>query len=409
MLVIVKRSVSFFMGALIVVLAACAPLPAQTPTAGVTNAPTPTPGIPVTGTDLENTQWTLVSFNDGGIETPVLPGTNFTLVFQGNGQAGGSGGCNTFGAQYEAGTGRISIRQVVSTEMACMAAGVMEQEQRFFGALQAADRYERTGDTLKIWYADRQNSLTFSRATTATPVQPTASPTVIAPTIGPTLAIPTATSGNADASERITFAPGSTSASLTGNLAASESDQYVLRALAGQTMSINLTFTEGQAILVVWGEDGDVLLSDHAEASSFQRVLPKTQDYFIQVHGRPEGNTSYRMTIDIPAIQAEMERIEFSPGATSTTVSGQISATDSAQYIIRAEAGQTMNIDLAFTQGSAILVVWGADGNVLLSDHAEASGFRQSLPMTQDYYIMVKGRPDGSTSYRMTVSIPAAP
>jgi hypothetical protein len=61
-------------------------------------------------------------------------------------------------------------------------------------------------------------------------------------------------------------------------LDASESDQYVLHALAGQTMSIDLTFQEGNAILAVWGADGDVLLSDHAETAGFQRVLPSNQD-----------------------------------------------------------------------------------------------------------------------------------
>ena len=52
-----------------------------------------------------------------------------------------------------------------------------------------------------------------------------------------------------------------------------------------------------------------------------------------------------------------------------------------------------MTIDLTFGEGEAILVVWGADGNVLLSDHAEASNFQSTLPTTQDYHIMVKGRP----------------
>jgi len=31
------------------------------------------------------------------------------------------------------------------------------------------------------------------------------------------------------------------------------------------------------------------------------------------------------------------------------------------------------------------------------------------LPTTQDYYILVKGRSDGSTSYALTVTIPPPP
>ena len=174
-------------------------------------------------------------------------------------------------------------------------------------------------------------------------------------------------------------------------------------------MSIHLAASQGQAILVVWGADGNVLLSDHAEASDFQMSLPKTQDYNIQVKGSPTENTSYQMAIDIPPANAGIQRIQFPAGATSVTVSGQFPASGSDQYVLYASAGQTMKIDLAFSDGQAILVVWGADGNVLLSDHAEASSFQGVLPTTQDYNIMVKGRPEGSTTYRMTVTIPPLP
>lgn len=398
----VKRLVSILGGAAIVVLAACAPLLPESPTAAATDVPTSTSGIPITGGDLENTQWTLISFREGGSERPPISGTALTLAFMENGQAGGSGGCNSYSAQYQAGDGSISFGPVTSTKMACTPEGVMVQEQMFFNALQASSRYEVADDTLRVWYADGQNTLTFSKATSLTPVQPTTSPTVIAPT----LVSPSATPGNGNSAERIVFSPGATSASRTGTLAAAGSKVYVLRALAGQTLSIDLSFTEGRAILTVWGEDGDVLLSDHAEASSFERSLPKTQDYFIRVLGKPDGNTSYTMTVSIPPIQTGIQRIEFSAGSTSATVTGQLGAADSDQYVLRAQAGQGMNIDLSFNEGAAILLVWGADGTVLLTDHAEASSFQGLLPTTQDYYIMVRGQPEGTTSYTMTVSIP---
>jgi hypothetical protein len=86
-----------------------------------------------------------------------------------------------------------------------------------------------------------------------------------------------------------------------------------------------------------------------------------------------------------------------------------LGAADADQCVLDARAGQTMNIDLPYTAGSGILVVWGADGKVLLSDHVDVSSFQDVLPTTQDYYVMVKGRLDGSTSNGMAVSIAAVP
>ncbi|HXQ35494.1 MAG TPA: hypothetical protein VN843_15860 [Anaerolineales bacterium] len=132
-------------------------------------------------------------------------------------------------------------------------------------------------------------------ADVSTPAQPTLTST----SLGPTVVNFTATSPNEDVAERITFAPGSTTATVTGSLPASGLDRYVLQAFAGQTMSVDLSFSEGRAILVAWGADGTVLLSDHAEISSFQRALSTTQDYFIMVKGRPGGSTAYSMTVSL--------------------------------------------------------------------------------------------------------------
>ena len=100
------------------------------------------------------------------------------------------------------------------------------------------------------------------------------------------------------------------------------------------------------------------------------------------------------------------ERIKFQSGATSATVTGHLQASGSRQYVLAASAGQTMKVDLSFTKGKAILAIWGADGDVLLSDHAEATHFEGVLPKTQDYNILLKGRPDGETDYSMKVRIP---
>jgi hypothetical protein len=84
----------------------------------------------------------------------------------------------------------------------------------------------------------------------STPVQPTLTPTLLVPMTGN----PTATSPAGDIPERITFAPGSIIATVTGSLPAFGSDRYVLRAFAGQTMNVTLTFSEGRVRKIITSE-----------------------------------------------------------------------------------------------------------------------------------------------------------
>lgn len=285
-----KRLSSLMIGLLVLVFTACIPQPGSIPNTGEDQTPE-------AQSSLADTKWRLVSLGEAGVETPVLEGPTVTLEFDAGGQVVGSGGCNSYGAHYQVQGNLLSFREIIHTQMACQQEGIGQQEDRYVQALQTAGRFELTGDRLTIWYDDGQGKLNLVKSngkidatpTTALTIEPTSIPTSIGHQSTP---VP----------DRIDFEAGATSTTVMAILQASGSYQYVLSALAGQTMTVDLSFTEGQAILVIWGKNGNVLLSDHAETSHFQGVLPSTQDYLILVRGRPDGETVYRMDITIPPL-----------------------------------------------------------------------------------------------------------
>ena len=116
---------------------------------------------------LANTAWQLESFGPVGAETPVVEGSTVTLQFDGAGQAGGNGGCNSFGTEYQVQNGTLSFGEIASTLMACADEGISEQEQQYYQALESVGEFEVSGDRLTIFYNDGQGVLNFVSADAA--------------------------------------------------------------------------------------------------------------------------------------------------------------------------------------------------------------------------------------------------
>ena len=82
----------------------------------------------------------------------MLEGTEIIATFDSqDSQVTGSAGCNTYTGDYEAKKHDLSISTLARTEMACVGPeGVMEQEQQYLSALQAAESYTIEDGELRI-------------------------------------------------------------------------------------------------------------------------------------------------------------------------------------------------------------------------------------------------------------------
>lgn len=221
----------------------------------------------------------------------------------------------------------------------------------------------------------------------------------------------------AQGAQRITFAPGSISATVNGVVAPGQPAQYVLRALAGQTMTIQTNST-GPFWLSVAGANGESL-GYTGENQALQVVLPSTQDYYIFLQSASGAGQASYYTMQVTIVsrsptptptripQPQTQRITFSPGAISATVYGTVDSARQASYVLRALAGQDMTVQF-YGGGPYQATLTGADGSYLGSANSGGS-ISARLPRTQDHYITINA-PAGAagSNFTMVVTIVGA-
>lgn len=209
--------------------------------------------------------------------------------------------------------------------------------------------------------------------------------------------------------QRIEFAPGATSAEVY-NLNDATPTHYVLRANAGQEMKVELNSPSPLPYLVITGADGTPLLSANQDLSIWQGRLPSSQDYYVQVV-RPQraGGADYNLKVTIEpegSPQPQGQRIEFAPGATSAVVSGSVAPHMTRTYLLKADAGQLMTVNVNSPGNPDVLTVYGKDGTVLINGNmAGDHSWYGRLPLTEDYNVQVTNTTQYPTNYSMNVAI----
>jgi len=218
----------------------------------------------------------------------------------------------------------------------------------------------------------------------------------------------------------VEFGPGGTSLAVKGSTPANTYKRYALKIMAGQTLTAKLTFASGRAILAIWGAEGTVLISDHAGATEWSGKAPITQYYFIDVRNDQAAQADYTLQLTVPPLPAPTavppqpinKRIVFAAGQTAVTEHGSVAAGNHAHYLINVMAGQQLIVNVAAGAGNAgqpALVIFGADGTVLLSDHAGATSWNGKVPSKQDYTIDVKNVGGGTLVFTLQVTVPPLP
>ena len=245
--------------------------------------------------------------------------------------------------------------------------------------------------------------------------------------IGTPAAVSLASAGERPAALiRINFDAGATSALVNANLGANGRTRYVLRASVRQILEARLTGPDG-AYLVVRRRNGRELSAETRSATSFRGYLPNSGDFIIDVYSAAKGG-AYSLFVSVP------EKIAFEYNTTSDIVEGELKAQHSHEYVLRAGAGQLMEVSVtpggvaetdsgAATDGGSDsdgtepaelqMVIYGVDGSVLHSgtEEADTEGggnelfFRGELPRSQHYLIVLRAGAE-DVEYSLNVIIP---
>ncbi|MEZ4682640.1 MAG: META domain-containing protein [Caldilineaceae bacterium] len=373
---------------------------------------------------MAGTSWQLTALGTTGAETPVVVDSTVTLQFDADGQAGGNTGCNSFGGNYTVNGDSLTFSKIISTLVACADADVMNQEQQYLDALNGAERYAVDGDELTIWYDNGNSMLTFTAGAAPTPVPttegPTATPAIPATPL-PTVTPEPTTDGNADPGDfppgeatRINFGPGETSAAINGSIGERETDFYVLSAQEGQIMSVEITSPNNDVLLTVVGADGTPYKRYQNGPPSWTFTLPATQDYYIEaVSVGPATDYTLRVWIEPLNNGGSTERIEFAPGETSANRSGALAEGGTKEYILTANAGQTMHVQTVGYNAPVEFTVRGPDGGSWTGTAQGSEVYIYTaqfvLPSAGDYTVALQVPANyGATRYDVVFTIDGA-
>ncbi|MCI2238036.1 hypothetical protein MO973_38265 [Paenibacillus sp. TRM 82003] len=210
-------------------------------------------------------------------------------------------------------------------------------------------------------------------------------------------AVPT---GAAAAPAAIRFAPGATSAGVSGHLAAGGRESYVFRARAGQSALVRLTGSDPSTRFTLVAPDGSPLHTQATEAQDRVVVpLPADGTYVLDV--LTTSATDYTLDLALPV------PIRFAPGTTSATVRADLAAGAHRQHAFEARAGQSAQVVFDHGAAGSRWTLVAPDGSPLHTQATEVQD-RAEVPLPADGTYLLTVLTDQPDRVSLRLTIPAA-
>lgn len=106
---------------------------------------------PESAATLTGLKWSATALGGAGVVSSFIAGTEVTANFGDDGSLQGNAGCNNYTASYTVEGSALTVGPATTTRLLCNAPeGIMEQEEQYLSALEAANAYRIEGDTLEL-------------------------------------------------------------------------------------------------------------------------------------------------------------------------------------------------------------------------------------------------------------------
>ncbi|MGA7194172.1 MAG: hypothetical protein WBW94_11110 [Anaerolineales bacterium] len=224
---------------------------------------------------------------------------------------------------------------------------------------------------------------------TASAIPPTPIPSPTISLLPPTSILPAAI--------RINFLADATAGVVTGTIQPGQNLYYVLNAAQEQPMIAMVDSFNHDVTMTIKTAGGTSLLSN---GQNLNMLLPITEDYYFTIQGGASAE-NFTLTIETPA------RISFDVGKNNAVRSGVTAGGYVVSYVIFAQQGQNMEVDLNGVGKDAALTVYGfSDGQPYIRSVTGATTFSMKLPISQDYIIdIVPQIPGKEVNYTLVVTV----
>jgi hypothetical protein len=225
---------------------------------------------------------------------------------------------------------------------------------------------------------------------------------------------------------RIQFQPNATSWYTNGDIAPNASIRFVISAMQGQQMNVNLITQPDSSVIPYVSlsiSSADGVGYTFSPMTSWSGILPLSQDYYIDVLSMSQQNMTYQLSVEIPVVPnnapvpglpkiATDKLIRFAVGPMDVELNGAVISGERDRYSLSMLAGETLEVQITSLESNAVFSILGpSPSQVALPGTEEGKDITQwtvTIPADGAYSILV-GPTRGNATYTLKVKASGTP